>query len=186
MNRDSKSLREIVGKYSPIIQGRTGWKGAALHAVTAPFAAVNTLFQKLIRLPFPQGYENEAGQSLTDCGPEVPTTFRRMEKKLKTAFMAAALPASTLHVRKQFLDAAVEIRRDAHDLSQHCTIRRSELDFVTEPYKFVLAKTPEQMTLLADGVAAIKATLEPEKKKDSVFDFPLEVRRAPRPSSLAV
>ncbi|MDE1150974.1 MAG: hypothetical protein PW788_00415 [Micavibrio sp.] len=197
MDRDSKSLREIVGKYSPFIGGRTGWKGAALNAIAAPFAAANSSFQKLLRLPYPYGYENEAGQSLKDCGPEVPSTFRRMEMKLKTAFMAAALPASSIDMRRQFLDTAVEIRRDAADLSAHCTILRSEMDFVTEPYKFVLAKTENSLLLLEEGVASIRETLAPLKAEpqpvnnnsihnNTLIEIPAAMRRTAVPSSLSV
>jgi hypothetical protein len=184
-NSSRKSLSEIIDAYSPITRGRKGLWGLALKAVAKPLDTGRNIISAVARFPFHFGYENKAGQILTDCPVIVPVTFERMEKKLQKSFNTAARRDASPVDRETFIALAMDIRADAEELSKHCTILRTEFDNVTDKYSFILFKEPLdnggfKTTTLEQGVATVKEQLsgkaaeEPADSKN-----PVTVRRNP-------
>lgn len=160
-NSPEKSPREIIDAYSPIVRGKKGLLGLALKAVARPLELTRNILGAVTRFPFHFGYENTAGQVLTDCSAVVPETFRRMEKKLQASFNTAARDNASPIERETFLRLADQVRADGEELSRYCTILRTEFADHTERYSFILGKKPLgnrqfDITTLEQGVAQVK------------------------------
>jgi hypothetical protein len=156
-----KSPREIIDAYSPIVRGHKGLLGLALKTIARPLEIARNVLGALTRYPIGFGYENAAGQILTDCPAAVADAFSHMEKKLQTSFNTAARNDASPIERETFLRVAEDVRADSDALSKHCTILRTEFDSVTERYNFVVMKEPlgkgaYKKLNLEESVAAIK------------------------------
>jgi hypothetical protein len=185
-NSNKKSLSEIIDAYSPITRGKKGLLGLALKAVAKPLETGRDIVSAIARFPFHFGYENKAGQILTDCNAMVPVTFERMEKKLQASFNNAARGSASPIERETFITLAMDIRADAEELSKHCTILRTEFDNVTDKYNFILFKEPLdnggfRTTTLEQGVAAMKEQLSGQAAEEAAAGAknPVTVRRKP-------
>ncbi len=184
-----KSLREIIDAYSPIVRGKKGLLGLALRALSKPFEIARNVLGAVARFPIGFGYENAAGQILTDCPAMVPETFRRMEKKLRNSFNVAARTGASPIKRESFLRLADGVRADGAALSKHCTILRTEFDSVTESYNFILSKEPlgnrnYKTVNLEQGVALIRdqmsaAAADAGAEVQTGVKNPVTIRRRP-------
>ena len=183
---NQKPLHEIIDTYSPITRGKKGLWGLALKAVAKPLETARNIASAVARFPFHFGYENKAGQILTDCPAMVPVTFERMEEKLQASFNAAARRDASPIERETFLAMATDIRGDAEELSKHCTILRTEFDNVTDKYNFILLKEEQadgsfKTTTLEQGIAAVKEQLTGRAVEEATEGSknPVTVRRKP-------
>ncbi|TAL30755.1 MAG: hypothetical protein EPN97_11765 [Alphaproteobacteria bacterium] len=185
-NSNEKSLSEIIDAYSPITRGKKGLWGLALKAIAKPLEIGRNIISAVARFPFHFGYENAAGQILTDCNATIPLTFQRMEKKLQKSFNTAARREASPIERETFIALAMDVRADAELLSKHCTILRTEFDNVTDKYNFTLFKEPLdnggfKTTTLEQGVAAVKEHLNGQAAEELTGGAknPVTVRRKP-------
>lgn len=185
-NSIEKSLSEVIDTYSPITRGKKGLLGLALKAVARPLETGRNILGALARFPFHFGYENQAGQILTDCAPMIPVTFERMEKKLQASFNTAARRDASPIERENFIALATDIRADAEALSRHCTILRTEFSSAPEKYTFILLKERLEdggfrTTTLEQGVAALQAQLLGQAAEEATTGArnPVTVRRKP-------
>jgi hypothetical protein len=182
-----KSLREIIDAYSPIVRGKKGPLGLLLKAVSRPLEVLRNIVGAVARFPIGFGHENRAGQILTDCPAMVPDTFKRMEKKLQRSFNTASRRDASPIERETFLQLAQSVRADGNALAKHCTILRTEFSSVTEPYNFIVEKSPLgnrafRTVNLEQGVALVK-----EQMNSSISDLaadvsaknPVTIRRKP-------
>jgi hypothetical protein len=154
--------------------------------VAKPLETARNIISAVARFPFHFGYENKAGQILTDCEAMVPVTFERMEQKLQASFNAAARRDASPIERERFITLAMDVRGDAEELSKHCTILRTEFDNVTEKYNFILFKERLEdggfkTTTLEQGVAAVKEQLSGQAAEEITTSAknPVTVRRKP-------
>lgn len=168
-----KTLRDIIDKYSPIMQGG---KSFLRKLVARPVEWVQSAIDAAGNWAFPHGRTNAAGQNITAETPTaVSATFARMETRLRSFFNKASARDASPESRAAFLSVAAEVKEDAQVLAPHATVLRSAFDIVAEPYVFVVLKGEEgaAFTTLDQGIAQVKAAQERKN--------PVTVRRKPAP-----
>lgn len=177
MTEPQQTVRDIINKYSPIVNGRKGILGLAFKAVARPLEWAERALNSVEQWIAPNGFTNTAGQLLIDTSPAVVDTLAHMESRLQQSFNTASAKAATPETREQFLSLAQEVQKDALVLAPEAHVVNNELNLAPEQYKFILLKGEDgaASTTLEQGVATM--TPVPEHKN------PVTVRRNPNPYS---
>ncbi|HYD19412.1 MAG TPA: hypothetical protein VEF76_13130 [Patescibacteria group bacterium] len=151
MTEPQHSVRDIINKYSPIVNGRSGPSSLFFKAAARSLEALQSTAQAASDWVYPSGIQNTAGQLLVNTPPIIAATFARMERRLQDSFRAAASKYARPLERENFHAVAEEVKADASVIAPQATVLRQEFDMVTEPYKFMVTQT----LTLEQGIASL-------------------------------
>jgi hypothetical protein len=155
----TQTPRDVLDKYSPIVQGQTGILGAVLRAAARPVEWAINLAGAVGQYPLQQGYTNAAGQTISDCDAIVPFTLYRMEGRLQSKFAAAAARPGASMESVDFLIAAKEIEQDAATLSPLFNVKSGTNFIGGERYKLMAGHDID----IEAALAKVEASMAPQR-----------------------